>query len=67
MDVRWQSRNLYVDFASEYFERTLEVDLVRRVYAHETLSPLLVTGLNAEASWEDILKDAGEIHYPVPS
>lgn len=57
----------YVDYASEYFEKTLEVDLVRRIYAHETLSSLLVTGLNAEASWEDILNDAREIHYPVQS
>jgi hypothetical protein len=55
----------YVDFASEYYEKTLEVDLIRRIYAHETLSLLLVTGLNAEASWEEIVNDAKEIRYPI--
>lgn len=54
----------YVDFAAEYFEKKIEVDLVRRVYAHEPLSPPLVTGLNAEAAWKDILNDVEEIHYP---
>lgn len=57
----------YVDFASEYFEKDLEVDLVRKIYAHENLSPLLVTRLNAEASLEGILNDAKEIRYPVQS
>ena len=57
----------YVDFATEYFEKNVEVDLVRRVYAHEPLSPLLVNELNAEATWEDVLNDAKEIAYPVQS
>lgn len=55
----------YVDFASEYFEKTPEGDLVRRIYDHEALTPLLVTQLNPQASWDSTLKDAGEIHYPV--
>jgi hypothetical protein len=55
----------YVDFASEYFKKALELDLVRRIYVHEPLTPLLVAQLNPEAGWEDALKDADEIHYPV--
>ena len=57
----------YVDFASEYFEKTVEVDVVRRIYGHEPLSPQLVDGLNANAKWEDICNDAKEIHYRVRS
>lgn len=57
----------YAEFASEYFEKTLEVDLVRRVYAHEPLTPHLVTQLDTGAVWEEVLIDAGEIRYPVQS
>ena len=57
----------YVDFASEYFEKGVEVDLVRRIYAHETLSPNIAAALNVEASWEQVLNDATEIHFPIQS
>ncbi|HUB00747.1 MAG TPA: hypothetical protein VMA34_20620 [Terracidiphilus sp.] len=57
----------YADYAYQYFEKTVDVDLVRRIYAHEPLTRLLMTGLNAQASWEDTAKDAGEIHYPLQS
>jgi hypothetical protein len=55
----------YVDFAAEYFEKTLDIGAVRKIYAHETLTPLLATELNPQASWECAAKDAGEIHYPI--
>lgn len=64
----WQnlhSPKTYVEFAAEYFEKTLDADLVRRIYAHEALTSGLVAGLNPEAAWGSTLKDAGEIHYPV--
>ena len=57
----------YVDFVSEYYEMTLGVDLVRRIYAHEPLTPLLLTDFNAQANWEGVLKDAEEIQYPLQS
>ena len=55
----------YVEYVSGYFERTIDVDLVRRIYGHEPLTPLLVNQLNPQASLESVLKDAGEIHYRI--
>jgi hypothetical protein len=55
----------YVDFAAEYYEKTLDIDVVRRIYAREPLTPIVVAELNPEASWESTVKDAKEIHFPV--
>jgi len=55
----------YVDFASEYYEQALDIDVVRRIYAHEPLTQAIVAELNPQANWESIVKDAEEIHYPV--
>ncbi len=55
----------YVNFVAQYYEKTLDIDAVRKIYAHETLTPVIVAELNPEANWESTVKDAGEIHYPV--
>ena len=55
----------YVDFASEYYEKTLDINVVRKIYAHDPLSPLIVAELNPHADWESTAKDAEEIHFPV--
>ena len=57
----------YVDFAAQYFEKTLDIDVVRKIYAHETLTPLIASALNPQASWECAGKDAEEINYPIES
>ena len=54
----------YVDFAADYYEKTLDIDFVRRIYAHGTLTPLIVAELNPHANWESTAKDAEEILYP---
>ncbi len=53
----------YVDFASEYYERALDV-LVRRIYARPPLTQDIVAELNPQAHWESTVKDAEEILYP---
>ena len=55
----------YVDFASEYYEKVLDINVVRKIYAHDPLSPLIVAELNPQADWESTAKDAEEIHFPV--
>ena len=55
----------YVSFAAEYYEKTLDIDAVRKIYAHDALTPLIVAELNPQANWESTAKDAVEIHYPV--
>jgi hypothetical protein len=55
----------YVDFAAEYYEQALNIDVVRRIYAHEPLTQAIVAELNPQANWESTVKDAGEILYPV--
>jgi hypothetical protein len=55
----------YVDFASEYYERALDIDVVRRIYAHEPLTQDIVAELNPQANWESTVRDAEEILYPV--
>jgi hypothetical protein len=55
----------YVDFALEFYDKTLDINLVRKIYAHEALSPLVVAELNPRADWESTAKDAEEIQFPV--
>jgi hypothetical protein len=57
----------YIEFAAEYFEITPNLNVVRKIYAQETLTPAMVAELNPKASWENAAKDAGEIHYPICS
>ena len=39
----------YVDFASEYYEKTLDINVVRKIYAHDPLTPFMVAELNPQA------------------
>jgi hypothetical protein len=55
----------YVDFATEYYEKALDINVVRKIYGHEILTPLIVAELNPQAEWESTAKDADEILYPV--
>jgi hypothetical protein len=36
----------YVDFVAEYYEKTLDIEAVGKIYAHETLTPAIVAELN---------------------
>jgi hypothetical protein len=55
----------YIDFASEYYEKTLDPNVVGKIHAHQPLSPLMVAELNPQADWESTAKDAEEVQYPV--
>jgi hypothetical protein len=57
----------YVEFAAEYYEKAINIEAVRQIYAHVPLTQFMVSELNSEANWEATVKDAEEIRYPILS
>jgi hypothetical protein len=57
----------YVQFASDYYEREIELADVAKLYRHEPLTAKLVERLNPETTLEDLAADMAEIGYPEPS
>ncbi len=55
----------YRAFAEEYFEVDLATDAIARVFAHEPLSPALLSALGSARDWAEITADAQEIGYPI--
>ena len=58
------NRNLY-RVRQGYFERSLDHDLISKIYQTEPLNLTLVTAINPKATWEAIVEAASEIGYPV--
>jgi hypothetical protein len=54
----------YVQFAADYYEREIDVALVRAVYAHVPLTDKLVRRLNPEVDLSLLKDDLAEIGYP---
>jgi hypothetical protein len=57
----------YLDWAQDYYGESVDLDAVRRVYAHERLTDPLVSALNPEATLRAVTSDRKEIGYPNPS
>ena len=55
----------YASFTDEYYEKTLNVDLIRRLYLRTPLTPALVAEINSDAEWQSVRSDAKEIGYPI--
>jgi len=55
----------YVEFAEWYYEKTLPLEFVERIYRHERLTEELVTSLNPELAFSEAKAFAAEIGYPV--
>jgi len=55
----------YVSFTSDYYEKDLDIALVRKLYELESLTPLTASGINPETDWNDVMRDAEEIGYPI--
>ena len=58
------SPEAYREFAEEYFERSVEVNAVREIYAMRPLTQPLVSALNDELSLGDLARDVAQIGYP---
>jgi hypothetical protein len=54
----------YHRFAEDYYERTVDLDAVREVFALSPLTPSLVQRLNADRSTAGLLADLADIGYP---
>lgn len=54
----------YVDWAADYYERTLNVLDVSAVYRHSPLTPALAKRLNPAIDFEELGGDIDEIGYP---
>jgi len=59
------SPETYVHFASDYYEISLDVDLVRKVYEFNPLDSAIILKINPDADPEGVFADAAEIGYPV--
>ncbi|MGW6914333.1 hypothetical protein ACWGB8_10995 [Kitasatospora sp. NPDC054939] len=56
----------YRRFAEDYYEVSVDIDAVRRVYALEPLDEDLVSSLNEDVTLADLADDLAEIGYPQP-
>jgi hypothetical protein len=54
----------YLTFAEEYYERALDLEAVRHVYALMPLTEYVVTSLNRERQLADLKDEIAEIGYP---
>jgi hypothetical protein len=55
---------LYLDFAKEYFEKSVPLETVRQIYEHEPFSQLDIRRLNPEVDLESLEEELSEIGYP---
>lgn len=56
----------YQQFAEEYYEVTVDIEAIRRVYALQPLTQSVVTAMNPEVGVADLAEDLRQIGYPVP-
>lgn len=54
----------FVDFATDYYERVVDLDAVRHVFALRPLDEAVVTALNPEVVLADLAEDIRRIGYP---
>ncbi|WP_112241635.1 hypothetical protein [Kribbella monticola] len=54
----------YLTFAEDYYERALDLEAVRHVYALMPLTEYVVTSLNPERRLADLAEEIAEIGYP---
>ena len=55
----------YRSFVEEYFELEVDVNAISRVFAHEALSAELLAAFPTSRNFQEIIKEAEEIGYPV--
>ncbi len=56
----------YHSWAERNFERSISIEAVKKVYAHEPLTQALVEQLNPIRPIESILNEIAEVGYPTP-
>jgi hypothetical protein len=56
----------YEEFAESYYEKSLNLDAIERIYKHEPLTNEIVAQLNDEITLESLTADIEQIAYPTP-
>ncbi len=54
----------YQAWAEEYYERPVNLEAVRSLYAHQPVTEPLIVALNDEITLDDLRADLDEIRYP---
>lgn len=57
----------YKEFAESYYEKSLNLDAIERIYKHEPLTNEIVAQLNDEITLESLTADMEQIAYPRPT
>ena len=55
----------YKEFAEDYYEQTVDLEVVKAIYEHRPLTEEIVRELNPEISLKDLKVDVEEIGYPM--
>jgi hypothetical protein len=55
---------LYLEFAKEYFEKSVPLETVKQIYGHEPITELAVSQLNPDADPKSLDAELPEIGYP---
>ena len=55
----------YCDWAIDYYERDFDIEIIEKVYRHESLTEEIIKALNPQRSLADLREDAEEIGYPL--
>jgi hypothetical protein len=53
----------YQEFAEQYYERSIDLHVVRSIYQHQPLTAEIIKGLNPEVSLESLGSDLEQIGY----
>lgn len=55
---------LYVEFAKEYFEKEIPLEVVGQIYDHQPISQLMIRALNPDRDLQSVTEALVEIQYP---
>ena len=60
------SASTYKEFAESYYEKSVNLDAIERIYKHEPLTSEILAQLNDEIALESLNADIEQIAYPKP-
>ena len=56
--------NQYAEYAAEYYERTVAVELIQSVYDHKPITRMMAASINPDVVMDPLKKDLVQIGYP---
>lgn len=59
-----RSPEAFRDWAADHYERPVDLDAVRHIFALRPLTPAVVAALNSKVTLDELAEDIGEIGYP---